>query len=129
MCVPQATTSSDSLALGIVRKFLNLDAQEVMRITFPTNSREGASEVWRRAACRIAERLKGGQDAAFITEGDPMLYSTFSYVLQSIRADYPGVPVEIVPGRVFGNGGSRFRRGPAGYPRAEPGRVASIIRH
>ena len=98
VCVPQATTSSDSFALGIVRKFLNLDAQEVMRIIFPTNSREGASEVWRSAACRIAERLKGGQDAAFITEGDPMLYSTFSYVLQSIRADYPGVPVEIVPG-------------------------------
>ena len=69
-----------------------------MRIRFPTNNEKGAGEVWRRAACEIAERLKGGQDAAFITEGDPMLYSTFSYVLKSIRADYPGVPVEIVPG-------------------------------
>ena len=38
VCVPQATTSSDSLALGIVRKFLNPDAQEVMRIRFPTNN-------------------------------------------------------------------------------------------
>ena len=129
VCVPQATTSKDSFALGIVRKFLNLDAQEVMRIRFPTNNEKGASEVWRRAACEIAERLKGGQDAAFITEGDPMLYSTFSYVLKSIRADYPGVPVEIVPGRVFGDGGCRFRRGPAGNPRAEPGRVACRIRH
>lgn len=98
VCVPQATTSRDSLALGIVRKFLNLDAQELMRIRFPTNSELGAGEVWRRAACQIAERLKGGQDAAFITEGDPMLYSTFAYVLKNIRADYPGVPVEIVPG-------------------------------
>lgn len=98
VCVPQATTSRDSFALGIARKFLNLDAQELMRIRFPTNSELGAGEAWRRAACQIAERLKGGQDAAFITEGDPMLYSTFSYVLKSIRADYPGVPVEIVPG-------------------------------
>ena len=98
LCVPQATTSGDSLALGIVRKFLNPDAQEIMRITFPTNNEMGASEVWRNAAFRIAERLKEGQDAAFITEGDPMLYSTFSYVLKNIRADYPDVPVEIVPG-------------------------------
>ena len=98
VCVPQATTSGDSLALGIVRKFLNPDAQEIMRIIFPTNNERGASEVWRSAAFRIAERLKEGQDAAFITEGDPMLYSTFSYVLKNIRADYPDVPVEIVPG-------------------------------
>ena len=62
-----------------------------MRIRFPTNNEKGAGEVCVRAACEIAERLKGGQDAAFITEGDPMLYGTFSYVLQSIRADYPGV--------------------------------------
>lgn len=27
-----------------------------------------------------------------------MLYSSFSFVLQSIRAEYPGVPVENVPG-------------------------------
>ena len=98
VCVPQATTSGDSLALGIVRKFLNPDAQEIMRIIFPTNNERGASEVWRSAAFRIAERLNEGQDAAFITEGDPMLYSTFSYVLKNIRADYPDVPVEIVPG-------------------------------
>ena len=98
VCVPQATTSGDSLALGIVRKVLDPDGQEIMRISFPTNNERGASEVWRSAAFRIAERLKEGQDVAFITEGDPMLYSTFSYVLKNIRADYPGVPVEIVPG-------------------------------
>ncbi len=98
VCVPQATTSEDSFALGIVRKFLDPDDQEIMRIIFPTNNERGASEVWRSAAFRIAERLKEGQDVAFITEGDPMLYSTFSYVLKNIRADYPSVPVEIVPG-------------------------------
>ena len=98
VCVPQATTSGDSFALGIVREFLDPDSQEIMRIIFPTNNERGAREVWRRAACRIAERLKEGHDAAFITEGDPMLYSTFSYVLKNIRADYPCVPVEIVPG-------------------------------
>ncbi len=96
--VPQAATSGDSLALGIVRKVLDPDSQEIMRIIFPTNNERGAREVWRRAACRIAERLKEGQDAAFIAEGDPMLYSTFSYVLKNIREDYPDVPVEIVPG-------------------------------
>jgi precorrin-2/cobalt-factor-2 C20-methyltransferase len=35
---------------------------------------------------------------AFITEGDPMLYSTFSYVLEHIRSVYPQIRVEIIPG-------------------------------
>ncbi len=98
ICVPQAETSPDSYALSIVRQFLDLETQEVMRIRFPTNNEEQAGEVWRCAADSLAERLQQGQDAAFITEGDPMLYGTFSYVLESIRAKHPGVPVEIVPG-------------------------------
>ena len=46
----------------------------------------------------LAVRLKSGRDAAFITEGDPMLYSTFLYVLEGLKVNHPGVPVEIVPG-------------------------------
>jgi len=97
ICVPQAEFSSDSYALTIAKDFLDLSRQEVLRLPFPTAGRE-ASQVWREAAETIALHLQQGQDVAFIAEGDPMLYSTFSYVYQNIREMHPHLPVEIIPG-------------------------------
>jgi precorrin-2/cobalt-factor-2 C20-methyltransferase len=96
--VPQADTSTDSYALSIARSFIDEDRQEILRATFPTDDPDAAGQVWQRAAETIAQLLLQGEDVAFITEGDPMLYSTFSYVLESIQADYPQLEVEIVPG-------------------------------
>ena len=98
ICVPQAETSTESYALSIVQDILDLNKQEILRISFPTDDEEGAGDVWCSAAETIFERLKSGTSVAFITEGDPMLYSTFSYVLESIRANHPEIAVEIVPG-------------------------------
>ena len=98
VCVPQSETSQESFAYTIARQFIDTNRQRVLRITFPTDDAEGAAQVWRSAAEQLAQELLQGQDVAFITEGDPMLYSTFSYVLESIRADHPEIPVEIVPG-------------------------------
>ena len=98
ICVPQSETQPDSYALNIVRSFLDPVKQETLRLSFPIDDPDGAAEVWLDAAHSIARRLHEGQDVAFITEGDPMLYSTFSYVLDSIRSSYPALQVEIVPG-------------------------------
>ncbi len=98
ICVPQAETSQDSYALEIVRSYLDQDKQEILRLTFPTDDAEAAGEVWRGAADQIGERLSRSQDVAFITEGDPMLYSTFSYVLDAVCQHYPDARIEIVPG-------------------------------
>ena len=98
VCVPQSETSRESFAYNIARDFIDTSKQEILRITFPTDDEEGAAEVWHNAAESITKRLKQGSDVAFITEGDPMLYSTFSYVLESLRTHHPELPVEIVPG-------------------------------
>lgn len=98
LCVPQSETRQESYALGIVREFLDPAKQEVLRVTFPTDDAEGAAAAWRSCASAIADRLRRGQDVAFLTEGDPMLYSTFSYVLAGIREEHPDLTVEIVPG-------------------------------
>ena len=98
ICVPQAKNQKDSYALSIIKEFLEPQKQEILRLTFPTDNPEGAAGVWQDAAQLVGERLQLGQDVAFITEGDPMLYSTFSYVLDSVRASYPESAVEIVPG-------------------------------
>ena len=98
ICVPQAETSRDSYALEIVKSYLDQDKQEILRLTFPTDDEEAAGEVWREAANSVGERLSNSQDVAFITEGDPMLYSTFSYVLDAVCQNFPEAQVEIIPG-------------------------------
>ena len=98
ICTPRSVTSAESYAFDIVRGFLDEQKQEIIRIPFPVDDEAGAAEVWRNAADTIGGHLSQGKDVAFITEGDPMLYSTFSYVLDSITSGYPAVTVEIIPG-------------------------------
>lgn len=47
------------------------------------------------AARQVEEILSTGQDVTFITEGDPLLYSTFQHLLADIP---PAASVEICPG-------------------------------
>ena len=98
ICTPRSETSQESYALDIVRDYLDEQRQEIIRIPFPIDDEAGAAAVWRSAANTIGDHLAQGKDVAFITEGDPMLYSTFSYVLDSITSGYPEVTVEIIPG-------------------------------
>ncbi len=98
LCVPQSETRQESYALGIVREFLDPAKQEVLRVPFPTDDAAGAAAAWLGCASTIADRLLKGQDVAFLTEGDPMLYSTFAYVLAGIREQHPDLQAEIVPG-------------------------------
>ena len=98
ICTPRSVTSAESYAFDIVRGFLDEQKQEIIRIPFPVDDEAGAAEVWRNAADTVGGHLSQGKDVAFITEGDPMLYSTFSYVLDRITSGYPDVTVEIIPG-------------------------------
>ncbi len=50
------------------------------------------------AAGRLVEHLDAGERVAFVTLGDPNLYSTVSSVVAAVRALRPAVPVETVPG-------------------------------
>lgn len=49
----------------------------------------------REAAEKILDVLRKGLETVFITEGDPLLYSTFQHLLSAMP---PDVPVEVCPG-------------------------------
>ena len=49
-------------------------------------------------ASAIHAELACGADCAFVSIGDPMTYSTCSYLLRSLRRLDPGLAFEIVPG-------------------------------
>ena len=97
ICVPQAANRRESYALSIVKDYVT-PRQEILRAPFPTDDAGEAAQVWQEASGLVVERLKKGQDVAFLTEGDPMLFSTFSYVLAGVRELCPEAPVEIIPG-------------------------------
>jgi precorrin-2/cobalt-factor-2 C20-methyltransferase len=63
-------------------------------------SRQGgaAQQAYRRAAETITAELRQGRSAAWITEGDPLFYSTFSCIADEVRRLCPEVPINIVPG-------------------------------
>jgi precorrin-2/cobalt-factor-2 C20-methyltransferase len=50
------------------------------------------------AAERVVAALDAGERVAFVTLGDPNVYSTFSSLADEVRARRPGVPIETVPG-------------------------------
>ena len=53
---------------------------------------------WSQASETVGEVLQGGRDAAFITEGDPLVYSTFVYLRVALAERFPEVQVEVIPG-------------------------------
>lgn len=49
-------------------------------------------------AALILAGIRRGEDAAFVTIGDPMTYSTCSYLLRALRRMEPKLEYEIIPG-------------------------------
>jgi precorrin-2/cobalt-factor-2 C20-methyltransferase len=50
------------------------------------------------AAEAMARELLQGKSVAWVTQGDPLFYSTFIHLYLEMRRRFPDVPVTIVPG-------------------------------
>ncbi len=69
------------------------------KLPFPmTRDQSALNAAWEQNVAAMAKVLEAGRDAAFVTLGDPLLYSTFGYVLPRLRQRLPKLPVVIVPG-------------------------------
>jgi precorrin-2/cobalt-factor-2 C20-methyltransferase len=53
---------------------------------------------WKQAVAAVYDRLRAGLDGAFITIGDPTIYSTFFYIYESLLALDQNLEIEIIPG-------------------------------
>jgi precorrin-2/cobalt-factor-2 C20-methyltransferase len=53
---------------------------------------------WQTAVLNIAQHLRQGQNVAFIAEGDVSFYSTQTYLMWGLKASYPDIDIEIIPG-------------------------------
>lgn len=99
ICAPTGAADAASYALSIVEPFIDRSRQEVLVQVFPMKKDQaGLDAFWEEAAAQVAARVRAGEDVAFITIGDPFLYSTFLYLYRIFQERYPDIPVEIVPG-------------------------------
>lgn len=97
---PTAVAGDASYALSIIEPFIDRSRQEVLERVFPMR-KVGDAELercWQEAADEAVARVRLGQDVAFITIGDPFLYSTFLYLYRIIREQHPEITFQVVPG-------------------------------
>ena len=93
--LPEAKSGEGSTAFNIVKEYLKPGVEQ-MFLEFPMIKDVEARKVFRKNnADKISEELEKEKNVAFLTIGDPMTYSTYTYVLEHIADD---VEVETVAG-------------------------------
>jgi precorrin-2/cobalt-factor-2 C20-methyltransferase len=92
-----STKNSYSLALRIVRPHLN--GAGIEHLPFPmSKDPQVLTEAWEDNARRVLVVLDSGSNAGFITLGDPLTYSTFGYLLKTLKRLRPEVRIVTIPG-------------------------------
>lgn len=110
----------------------------MLELIFPmSKNRARLIPYWEENLDHMMQRIRQGKDVAFITEGDPFLYSTFIYMWEMMRERYPDVPCEVIPGITsinacscvadfpLANGDERIAVIPATY---EPEKLRQVLR-
>ncbi|MEW5773961.1 MAG: precorrin-2 C(20)-methyltransferase [Thermodesulfobacteriota bacterium] len=93
-----STKNSYSVSLSIVRPHLAPGVEPVV-LSFPmTRDQAVLDRAWEENARTVLADLDAGRDVAFLTLGDPSTYSTFGYLLRTLRGLNPAVRAEVVPG-------------------------------
>jgi precorrin-2/cobalt-factor-2 C20-methyltransferase len=102
--VPKGREEGSSLAFSIAGKITDLSGKEIIEAYFPmrkTREPSGLCDLdtkWHETVESVLSRLSAGIDAAFITMGDPTVYSTFCYLHERLLDLAPDIMIEIVPG-------------------------------
>lgn len=97
---PKSSKEKESIALSIVKPVLEerKDYKRLMLVEpiFPMiEDKKELEKIWDSASELIAQYLDTGRDVAFITLGDPSVFSTYSYVQKRLIDRYE---IETIPG-------------------------------
>lgn len=92
--VPTAMANGKSIAYDTAKEYIK-DETEVLFKHFPMGGEEQEAKIY-EAYKEVEELLSEGKDVAFLTIGDPFVYSTYIYLLNHLK-DH-GYEVETVPG-------------------------------
>ena len=101
MC-PASGEDRPSIALSVVSQLIDKSKnQEVIKLVFPmTKDRDVLEETWKKNAKIMADKVLSGKNVAYITVGDPYLYSTWIYMHKDIEENHPEIRQSVIPGIV-----------------------------
>jgi precorrin-2/cobalt-factor-2 C20-methyltransferase len=98
--VPVMATGEQGRAEATVRA--HVDHGRISRVVFALEASAGRARreaAWDAAADAAASAFAGGASVvAFATIGDPNVYSTFTYLAETVAGLVPGVAIQTVPG-------------------------------
>ena len=97
---PKSKAKADSLAREIVEQALGEEnGKDIIEIEFPmTNNKEELRKRYLMSAEIILQKIYEGKHAAYLTIGDPLLYSTYIYLINALKEISPGLQIETIPG-------------------------------
>ncbi|PWA12203.1 precorrin-2 C(20)-methyltransferase [Pueribacillus theae] len=96
---PKKRSRAKSYAHQIVDTYINEHEKEMLGLVFPmTKDQTILEREWSNTVEKVAEKLSQGKDVAFVTEGDPFLYSTFIHMMRLMKERYPEIEIKSVPG-------------------------------
>ncbi|RCX17577.1 precorrin-2/cobalt-factor-2 C20-methyltransferase [Anaerobacterium chartisolvens] len=96
IAVPKTSMDKESVALSIARKAI-ADEKPVIELVFPMSCNGKLLEAsWEDASAQLKHTLDRGMDIAFITLGDPTVYSTYMYMHKNLSRQ--GYDTRIIPG-------------------------------
>ncbi len=99
LCVPKSREDGESYVLGFVTHLIDPERQQLIELVFPmTRDRSVLEQHWKAALERVLVPLRNGLDVAFVTEGDPSIYSTFMHLHGLIEESHSEIPVKVIPG-------------------------------
>lgn len=100
LALPRSSDFGQSVAWSIAEPLVGARATKTrLRLTFPMSKDPDAVRPRVDAAVdAIGEHLSQGRSVAFLTEGDPSVFSTFGYVRDEALRRWPSLAVEVVPG-------------------------------
>jgi precorrin-2/cobalt-factor-2 C20-methyltransferase len=126
ICVPKPHVNKPSMALGMIKQILEerMKPVEILELVFPmTKDDLNNKKLWIQSAAIVTEKARKVKRIAFITLGDPMLYSTFLYLYEAIKETCPEIELEVIPGVTSVTAAAASAK----LPLAEKEEVVSII--
>ncbi len=96
--VPKSGEDKSSYARSIVESVIKRKKNFVELIFPMTKDKKALNLYWQQAAEKIAQGIAVKKKAAFLTIGDPFIYSTYIYLLEILRLHFPRIKTETIPG-------------------------------
>lgn len=98
VAIPKSKLDRESVAWDIAKIHCPSNVRLVELEMPMTADQQVLAKAWQDGAQALLTELKQGKSVAFITLGDPSLYSTYSYLLNILQAELPQECITTVPG-------------------------------